>query len=100
MVEYSFDEAITLLSGNLSSAEKNLANVLEDLDFLKDQITTTEVSILLLRTFFISFTRKILLEFTTMMSKSEDPRSLQPNFLSSVYHDSIRIQFASKYRVC
>jgi len=45
MVEYSFDEAISLLSNNLTSAEKNLSNLVEDLDFLKDQITTTEVNI-------------------------------------------------------
>jgi hypothetical protein len=47
MVEYSFDEAITLLSNNLQNAEKNLLEISEDLDYLKDQITTTEVSILL-----------------------------------------------------
>ncbi len=45
-VEYSFDEAIALLTNNLVNAERNLNNLIEDLDFLKDQITTTEVSIL------------------------------------------------------
>jgi hypothetical protein len=46
MVEYSFDEAIALLTNNVLNAEKNLSNLVEDLDFLKDQITTSEVSIL------------------------------------------------------
>jgi len=45
MVEYSFDEAIQLLTKNLESAEHNLKELVEDLDFLKDQITTTEVNI-------------------------------------------------------
>jgi prefoldin subunit 5 len=46
MVEYSFEEANELLTKNLESAKKSLATIEEDLDFLKDQITTTEVSIL------------------------------------------------------
>mmetsp|Transcript_28369 Transcript_28369/g.40060 ORF Transcript_28369/g.40060 Transcript_28369/m.40060 type:complete len:188 (-) Transcript_28369:45-608(-) len=45
MVEYSFDEAIALLTKNLTSAETNLNNYEEDLAYLKDQITTTEVNI-------------------------------------------------------
>jgi len=45
MVEYSFEEAIFLLTNNVVNAEKNLDNLKEDLDFLKDQITTTEVNI-------------------------------------------------------
>eukprot|EP01119_Soliformovum_irregulare_P003318 TRINITY_DN13707_c0_g1_i1.p1 TRINITY_DN13707_c0_g1~~TRINITY_DN13707_c0_g1_i1.p1 ORF type:complete len:174 (-),score=41.54 TRINITY_DN13707_c0_g1_i1:40-561(-) len=44
MVEYTFQEATTLLTGNLEAAEKNMANLIEDLAFLKDQITTTEVN--------------------------------------------------------
>jgi len=45
MVEYSFDEGIILLTNNVINAERNLANLIEDLDFLKDQITITEVNI-------------------------------------------------------
>ncbi len=47
MVEYSFEEATVLLSNNLEAADKNLKSLEEDIGFLKDQITTTEVSILL-----------------------------------------------------
>lgn len=47
MVEYDIDEAIELMTNNFESAMKNLQSITEDLDFLKDQITTTEVSILL-----------------------------------------------------
>jgi len=46
MVEYPFEEAIELLTRNLENAEKNVMNIEEDISFLKDQITTTEVSIL------------------------------------------------------
>ena len=46
MLEYSISEAETLLSKNLNAARKNLAEIEQDLGFLRDQYTTTEVSIL------------------------------------------------------
>ena len=46
MMEYSIDEALSLLTKNLASAKKMLAQVQEDLNFIRDQTTTTEVSIL------------------------------------------------------
>ncbi|KRW99972.1 Prefoldin [Pseudocohnilembus persalinus] len=45
MVEFSFDEAKTLLTRNLQNAEANLKSYEEDLNFLQDQITTCEVNI-------------------------------------------------------
>ena len=47
MLEYSIEEAEELLKKNFSSAESTLKNVEEDLNFLRQQITTMEVSILL-----------------------------------------------------
>jgi len=44
MLEYSLDEARQMLTQNLESAEKQLSQIENDLDFLKDQLTTTEVS--------------------------------------------------------
>ncbi|XP_063049737.1 prefoldin subunit 3 [Engraulis encrasicolus] len=44
MLEYDIDEAEALLEKNLSTASKNLESVEEDLDFLRDQFTTTEVN--------------------------------------------------------
>lgn len=44
MMEYSFDEAIALLETNLATASKSLSEVNENLAFLRDQATTTEVS--------------------------------------------------------
>jgi prefoldin subunit 5 len=44
MLEYTIDEADALLSKNLESANKNLAQIDIDLDYLRDQITTTEVN--------------------------------------------------------
>ena len=46
MMEYSIDEALSLLTKNLASAKKMLSQVQEDLNFVRDQTTTTEVSIL------------------------------------------------------
>ena len=45
MVEYSYDEAIMLLSKNMAEAEKKIKDTEGDIDFLKDQITTTEVNL-------------------------------------------------------
>lgn len=44
MLEYSIDEAETLLVKNLDTATRNLSQIELDLDFLRDQITTTEVN--------------------------------------------------------
>ena len=45
MVEYPYAEAITLLGKNLSNAEAKIKETENSIDFLKDQITTTEVNI-------------------------------------------------------
>ncbi|PVU97925.1 hypothetical protein BB561_000179 [Smittium simulii] len=45
MLEYSLEEAEKLLQSKLVSANLSLKNVNEDLDFLRDQITTMEVNI-------------------------------------------------------
>ncbi|OXB75776.1 UNVERIFIED_CONTAM: hypothetical protein H355_012285 [Colinus virginianus] len=42
MLEYDIDEAQALLEKNLSTATRNLDSLEEDLDFLRDQFTTTE----------------------------------------------------------
>ena len=44
MVEYSHDEALRLLIKNQTSAQEKLTETEGDIDFLKDQITTTEVN--------------------------------------------------------
>lgn len=46
MLEYDIDEAHALLEKNLQTASRNLETLNGDLDFLQNQITTTEVSIL------------------------------------------------------
>lgn len=43
MLEYEYDEARDLLGRNLVNAEEQLVTLTTDLDFLKDQITTSEV---------------------------------------------------------
>ena len=44
MVEYSYDEAIELLSTNLATAQRRVEEVEDDLKFLRTQIITTEVN--------------------------------------------------------
>jgi hypothetical protein len=45
MLSYPLEEASDLLSSKLASARKNLSNAIEDLEWLRDQITVTEVNI-------------------------------------------------------
>ncbi|KEY67904.1 hypothetical protein S7711_02115, partial [Stachybotrys chartarum IBT 7711] len=45
MLSYPIDEAETLLDTKLSTARTSLSNCEEDLDFLREQITTMEVAI-------------------------------------------------------
>ncbi|KAJ8882576.1 hypothetical protein PR048_014387 [Dryococelus australis] len=44
MLEYTLEDAAELLEKNIASAKKNLSHVEHDLDFLRDQFTTTEVN--------------------------------------------------------
>ncbi|XP_052417452.1 prefoldin subunit 3 [Carassius gibelio] len=44
MLEYDIDEAQALLEKNLATASRNLDSLEDDLDFLRDQFTTTEVN--------------------------------------------------------
>ena len=45
MVEYGYDDALKLLAKNLANAEERLKEHDGDIDYLKDQITTSEVNI-------------------------------------------------------
>jgi hypothetical protein len=45
MLTYPVSEALQLLTEKLSTAKANLKNCYEDLDYLREQITTMEVSI-------------------------------------------------------
>ncbi|KAL2891527.1 putative prefoldin subunit 3 [Ceratocystis lukuohia] len=45
MLAYPVDEAVTLLSGKLNAAKTSASNFEEDLDFVREQITTMEVAL-------------------------------------------------------
>lgn len=45
MLEYSLDEAVELLGTNKSNAQTTIGTLDEDMAFLRDQLTTTEVNI-------------------------------------------------------
>merc|ERR1712000_529439 len=45
MMEYNMEEAIEMLNCNIKNAKNRLLDYVEDIEFLKDQITTTEVNI-------------------------------------------------------
>jgi hypothetical protein len=58
MLEYPIEEAKQLLSRNLNNATTNMQSLCEDLDYLKDQITTSEVNIARVHNYKIEQTRK------------------------------------------
>ena len=60
MLEYDIDEAQALLEKNLSTASRNLETLEDDLDFLRDQFTTTEVSILWITSVHSEFTSEVM----------------------------------------
>lgn len=44
MLSYKIPAAISLLQGKLEAAESSLSTVIEDLEFLREQITVMEVN--------------------------------------------------------
>jgi len=44
MLEYPLEEAVELLTNKLDAAERNLKGIIEDLEFLREQITVMEVN--------------------------------------------------------
>ena len=45
MLEYTYDEAIELLSTKLEKAKKDLSEISDNLSFVRNQIITSEVNI-------------------------------------------------------
>ena len=45
MVEYTYDEALALLTKNFENAKRNVDTYTVDLEFIKDQITMIEVNL-------------------------------------------------------
>lgn len=58
MLEYNLDDAEKLLEKNYDAASRSLAQVEDDLGFIRDQTTTLEVSIL----FFLNFSFRRMLQ--------------------------------------
>ena len=54
MLEYTLDDAEVLLKKNCEQAEQNLAQIAWDLDYLRDQMTITEVKLFLQRTWVLT----------------------------------------------
>lgn len=58
MLSYPVEEAATLLKGKLSAAKESLSNCEEDMDFLRQQITTLEVNTARLYNYEVTMKRK------------------------------------------
>ncbi|CUS08110.1 unnamed protein product [Tuber aestivum] len=58
MLSYPIDEATTLLKGKLEAAKESLRNCEEDMDFLRQQITTLEVNTARLYNYEVTLKRK------------------------------------------
>jgi hypothetical protein len=44
MLEYPLEEGVVLLTNKLDAAERNLKGIIEDMEFLREQITVMEVN--------------------------------------------------------
>ncbi|KAF2086230.1 Prefoldin, subunit 3 [Saccharata proteae CBS 121410] len=75
MLSYSIPEAETLLQGKLSAAQQSLANCEEDLDFLREQITTLEVATARVYNWDVAMRRKEKAEFEA----TEGNKTTSPN---------------------
>lgn len=75
MLAYPIDEAIELLEGKLSAAKTSLKNCEEDLDFLREQITTMEVATARVYNWDVGMRRKERVEHEESIkeSKAEPP---------------------------
>jgi Prefoldin subunit len=58
MLSYPIEEAATLLKGKLETAKESLHNCEEDMDFLRQQITTLEVNTARLYNYEVTLKRK------------------------------------------
>ncbi|UKZ87151.1 peptide chain release factor 1 [Trichoderma asperellum] len=72
MLSYPIDEAETLLTSKLSAAKTSLSNCEEDLDFLREQITTMEVATARVYNWEVVQKRKEKMEEEAEKKKSKD----------------------------
>ncbi|KAM0257592.1 hypothetical protein ACHAQJ_004292 [Trichoderma viride] len=72
MLSYPVDEAETLLTSKLSAAKTSLSNCEEDLDFLREQITTMEVATARVYNWEVVQKRKEKVEEEAETKKSKD----------------------------
>ncbi|RQM07583.1 hypothetical protein DH86_00002046 [Scytalidium sp. 3C] len=76
MLSYPIDEAEELLASKLAAAKQNLANCEEDLDFLREQITTMEVATARVYNWDVTMKRK---EKTEQGEQEEGKKGSTPN---------------------
>lgn len=67
MLLYPLQEAITLLSGKLSAAKRNLEETIEDLEWLREQSTVMEVNFARVHNVSLSFLCLILLSLRSLL---------------------------------
>ena len=67
MLLYPLEEAITLLSGKLSAAKRNLEETIEDLEWLREQSTVMEVNFARVHNVSLSFLCLISLLFALLL---------------------------------
>ncbi|RFU79193.1 prefoldin subunit 3 [Trichoderma arundinaceum] len=81
MLSYPIDEAETLLTSKLSAAKTSLSNCEEDLDFLREQITTMEVATARVYNWEVVQKRKEKVEEEAEKKKLKDSDALSPKMI-------------------
>lgn len=82
MLEYSLEEAVELLQTNEKNAKTTLKSLEEDMAFLRDQITTTEVNIARTHNFGVKQRQKIKEQQAEAEAKGETPAAQTPSSFS------------------
>lgn len=59
MLAYSYDDAIKMLSDKLRASQKSLDNAVDDLDYLREQITVSEVNIARCHNYLVKIKRSL-----------------------------------------
>jgi prefoldin subunit 5 len=73
MIEYTYEEAETMLSANLETVKKKFQDADEDLAHVKDQLTTTEVN--MSRTYNFEVQQRRISKQSASINNSEDGAS-------------------------
>ena len=92
MLEYTYNDANTLLTKNLSNAKLSLQSLESDIEFLKDQITISEVNIARLHNYGIALKQSVTLNKSNNQQSQKSIQSSSTTTSSSSNNNNTATQ--------